>query len=162
MTVKISGNKDKFTPDDNHPFRWMIVQAASRGVYVDVIGDQGTIDIADHGEITTTVIVGMQGFGLSVSGWPAFIKMSPATYSGSVPSYVPVADESSRPVLWSDWKDSTHNHLDATDGDKIVPGNSLDGTELDGSVIADLVSQGSSEYTVLSSSEVLGEMDGGI
>ena len=64
--------------------------------------------------------------GFTVEGAPVFIKMNTATYNGDVPegirNRIDPADNSVR--SWAFWKDATHEHMDAADGDKIVPGNS--------------------------------------
>ena len=158
MTVKITGPIEKFTPDDNHPFRWAILQATSRGSIVERNNGSGSLTIADARELTLQMVLGLVGFGMEVEGWPAFIKMNLATYNGAVPGYLPPVVDDSRSVIanaaWSQWKDGEHGHMDAIDGDKIVPGNSLDGTELPGSLVKLLDNDPSGNYTILSSSEL--------
>lgn len=69
------------------------------------------------------------GRGGDVHDAPIFVKMSSAKYQANVPVGIherEVDDGQGNMVnrKWSEWKDATHNHLTAADGDKIVPGNS--------------------------------------
>lgn len=108
-----------------------------------------------HPAITIPLIAGWSAAGGSVSGYPVFIKMSTSTYTGDVMTGMPNrtyldGNNVEQTRTWDEWKDSTHEHFDADDGDKLVPGNSF-GTELTGAEIAALYAD--SDYTVLTATE---------
>ncbi|MCA9340077.1 MAG: hypothetical protein KDA17_04155 [Candidatus Saccharibacteria bacterium] len=91
----------------------------------------GRLEIAPNviTPVTGVVLTAFLNAGGDVEDAPVFIKMSTATYAGNVPANIherSYLDENDLEVVrkWSEWKDATHTHLDAADGDKIVPGNS--------------------------------------
>ena len=89
--------------------------------------------------------------GFTVTDAPVFVKMSVATYANPVPDGLGNREKPDSSIrTWSEWHDATHNHMDATDGDKIVPGNSF-GVELTSAELAVLLAGG---YTLLTASEV--------
>lgn len=69
--------------------------------------------------------------GFSVTGAAVFLKMSPETYDTEVPEGISnrIHSDTDTVKKWSEWHDDYHSHIAATDGDKIVPGNSF-GIEL--------------------------------
>lgn len=87
-------------------------------------------------DVTTGAVLLALANSFTVEGAPIFIKMDIATYEGDVPegirNRIDPADDSVR--WWKFWHDEYHNHMDAADGGKIVPGNSwgeeLSSTEL--------------------------------
>lgn len=96
------------------------------------------------------------GQGFTVEGAPIFIKMTDAKYQQQVPVGIhertytdPEGNELNR--KWSEWKDATHEHMDAADGDKIVPGNSW-GQELTSAELSVLL--GLTGYTLYLAHEV--------
>lgn len=67
--------------------------------------------------------------GFDVHNAPVFIKMSNSKYQVNVPVGIherEVDDGQGNMVnrKWSEWKSANHNHMEAKDGGKIVPGNS--------------------------------------
>lgn len=70
--------------------------------------------------------------GGNVDGADFYIKMPPANYVGDDvladlhrnDKRDPDNQGARIPRKWSEWKDDFHEHLDATDGDKVVPGSS--------------------------------------
>jgi len=108
-----------------------------------------------HSAITMPVILGWHAAGGSVTDYPFYIKMSTATYAGNVPDGMPnrsYTDEDDNEVIrtWAEWKDATHNHFDADDGDKMVPANSW-GVELTSTEMTLL--NGLTGYELLTSAE---------
>jgi hypothetical protein len=93
--------------------------------------------------------------GFEAEGAPVFIKMSPATYATDVPVGIrnrSYEDESEQEIVrkWLEWFSENHNHMDAADGDKIVPGNSW-GSELSSDELLILLGAG---YTLVLGHEV--------
>jgi len=112
-----------------------------------------TVDSEDCAMSTLQYVLSRGG---DVRDAPVFIKMSTATYAAAVPdgisnrTYTDDADvEQTR--NWDKWKDSNHNHMDADDGDKIVPGNSW-GAELTSDELK--VLSADSDYTLYLAHEV--------
>lgn len=88
--------------------------------------------------------------GFTVEGAPVFIKMTPTKYALDVPEGIRNreylnADEETVVRTWVDWHDNTHEHMDATDGDKIVAGNSW-GAELSSDELLVLLGGGYTLY----------------
>lgn len=94
--------------------------------------------------------------GFTVEGAPVYIKMDTTKYATNVPegisnrTYLNDAEET---VIrtWAEWKDATHNHMTADDGDKIVPGNSF-AKELTSAEL--LILAADSDYTLYLGHEV--------
>lgn len=95
------------------------------------------------------VIAFLQDDGL-VDGLPVCIKMTPAQYAGDVPVGISNRLDSEGSVIkWSAWRDDTHSHMDANDGDKLVFGNSF-GVELTSDELSVLLGEG---YTLMMAHE---------
>jgi len=153
MPITFTGDYNAYFRPANTPFKDLIEEASWRGATVTRSGDDGTLTVTDAQDLDIPTYMAIVTAGLNVAGLPVWIKMSPATYTGDVPTGIPnrsYDDGQGNTVTrkWSEWKDSTHEHMDAADGDKIVPGNSW-GSELTGSeakVLYDLV-----DYELLTS-----------
>jgi len=109
----------------------------------------------DHENMSMTPILLALSEGFKVEGAPIYIKMSPARYAGQVPQGISnrsYFDETGTNIVrkWSEWKDAAHEHMTASDGDKIVPGNSF-GEELPSDSLLALMLGG---YTMFLGSEV--------
>lgn len=120
--------------------------------------DDGRLEIKPT-KITPVTGEAMTAFlnaGGDVEGAPVFIKMSGSKYQQQVPVGIhertytdPEGNELNR--KWSEWKDATHEHMDAADGNKIVPGNSW-GYELSSAELKVLL--GLTGYTLYLAHEV--------
>jgi len=79
--------------------------------------------------VTGAIATAFLSAGGDIEEAPIFIKMSSSKYQQDVPVGIherTFEDDDGNELnrKWSEWKDSTHEHLTADDGDKIVPGNS--------------------------------------
>lgn len=141
------------------PFAAFSYQAALSDVERSFDGGIFTIVAKDVSMIDVATVVSFVGLGGSVQGFPVFIKIASANYEdnalSSLPNatYVNEADETVN-RKWSEWHDSTHVHTDASDGAKLIAGNSW-GEELTGVEIKALVDGG---YNVLTASQYLAEL----
>lgn len=127
---------------------WFDFAKGQRNVDAATFSDTGKSTLEINSDDTTMAPLNyLLSQGGDVENAPVFIKMSTATYGGEVPdginNRVDPSDSSVR--LWSDWKDSNHNHMDAADGDKIVPGNSW-GDELSSNELKVLLGLGYTMY----------------
>lgn len=134
--VKFRGDYSTFFRPSSTPFKDLIEEASWRGTEVERINGDGQITVTDVRDLDITTYMAIVGAGMTVEGFPVWIKMSTATYAAAVPSGIPnrsYVDGQGNTVIrdWDEWKADGHEHMDAEDGDKIVPGNSW-GTELTG------------------------------
>lgn len=93
--------------------------------------------------------------GGEIHGYPVYIKMSGAKYTGNVPEGIvnrsSVDDQGQAYTrTWAEWRDATHRSRQMADGSWVVPGNSW-GYELPASQIKIL--NDAAGYTVLLASE---------
>lgn len=114
-----------------------------------------SIEIDDDSTSIDPLLLALSN-GFTVEGAPIFIKMSTSKYNGNMPVGISnctyTDDEGTEFVrTWTEWHDDTHEHFDATDGDKIVPGNSW-GEELSSAELTKLLSL--TGYTLLLGQEV--------
>ena len=108
----------------------------------------------DHESMTIDPILLSLSSGFTVEGAPIYLKMTPLIYVSQVPEGISnrsfMVEDQEVVRTWAEWKDSVHEHMDATDGDKIVPGNSF-GYELSSAELSILLGLG---FTMLLGSEV--------
>jgi hypothetical protein len=149
--VTIKGDSSKVMPatigGNPHPAleAWFDFAKGQKSVVATTDAGMSAIEI-DSDTITMQPLLLALSQGFTVDDAPVFIKMSTATYAANVPMGISNrADEQGAVRKWSEWKDATHEHMNAADGDKIVPGNSW-GVELTSNELAILASGGYSLY----------------
>lgn len=130
-----------------------LVQAATRGLYTEPVGDQLKLDgLVDYAELPVAKVVGMASLGIETHEYPAFVQLPLANLTDNVPSFLPgayVLDANGDPTetlkTWAEWRPNapqTATHA--------IIGLTHAGTDVLGSVIAQLVTE---EFVVLSLSE---------
>lgn len=136
---------------------WFDFAKGQRNVDAATYADIGksVLTVNSEDSSTSAVLLALSKGG-DVEGAPMFIKMTSSKYQQQVPvgiherTYMdPEGNELNR--KWSEWKSANHEHMDATDGDKIVPGNSW-GVELSSAELKSLIAL--TGYTLVLGHEV--------
>lgn len=156
--VKISGPSSKVTPavigGDPHAvlLEWWNWSKGLDNTTAHADTSEGFVSLlVDSGGILGSHVALSLSQGFTVDGAPVFLKMDEATYTGDVPEGVGNRTDADDVVrTWEQWHDANHSHLDAANGDTIVPGNSW-GVELTSGELLILLQAG---YTFLMPHEV--------
>ena len=138
--VVFKGPYSLFTPTS--PFAGLVQEAIWRGAgTVEKVGDRGIFTILNHTVLNLVTFLAITNTGVSITGYPIFIKVHKDNYGDPTPSYLPNSvtfdfNDNQIQKTWREWKDGTHNHEQIGDYFYIA-GNSF-GIELDSSVIYQL------------------------
>ena len=128
--VDVSFSISKVDPnhaDFNQNVQNLCIQAVVSGATVEY--DGGTVVYKIHSEnLPMATAQSLVGLGLSVKGYPFFIKMNP---TDNVPTGVPNRlDSDSNVKTWTTWKLSNYDFHTATNGDKYVSGEANTGEKV--------------------------------
>lgn len=149
--ISITGDVVAFESDADVKAK---VQSALEALVTKTSGDVKTVTV-DSTKVTMADMAISLAKGYAVEGAPTWIKMTLKVYAGDVPVGIgnrsTFDDKGAESVrTWADWHDEYHKHQDASDGDKLVAGNSF-GVELTSDELKVLIS---SKYTLLLAHEI--------
>ena len=145
MSVTIHVPKELLEPEladgKPNPFRDPLITFALKQAYRRG-GHAGYAIVDEQDELPYSLLLQLAAAGCEIVGFPIWIELDAIEYQMDVPEYMPYATDSmGTPYKWRDWHDESHAHH-MIKPKYYVPGNSMTGRELNGSVINRLRADG--------------------
>ena len=142
VTIHIPKELIEPTREDGsvNPFRETLITFALKQL-CSKAGDMYSI-VDDCEDMPHSLMMQIIAAGGEVQGLAVWIELTDVEYELEVPDYLPFStDTEGTRYTWRQWRDASHQHCEIADS-FYVPGNSMNGVELPGSVIKRLRADG--------------------